>query len=127
MRAEATYDDLVAEVKSYLKQRLLLARQAGVQEVILDPGIGFAKTAQHSFTLLRRLRELEDLGCPILIGPSRKSFLGTLPGMQSSDDRLEGTLAAVAIGVMNGASVVRVHDVAQCRKACLVADAVRNS
>jgi len=127
MREQAHYADVVGEVKSFLKQRLEQARQAGVGEVILDPGIGFAKTAQHSFTLLRRLRELEDLGCPILIGPSRKSFLGTLAGMESVGERLEGTLAAVAIGVMNGASVVRVHDVRQCRKACLVADAVRNS
>lgn len=127
MRQEAHYDDVVEEVKYFLKQRLEQARQAGVGEVILDPGIGFAKTAQHSFTLLRRLRELEELGCPILIGPSRKSFLGTLAGMESVQDRLEGTLAAVAIGVMNGASVVRVHDVLQCRKACLVADAVRSS
>jgi dihydropteroate synthase len=127
MREEARYADLIGEVKSFLKQRLDLARQSGVREVILDPGIGFAKTAQHSFTLLRRLREFEELGCPILIGPSRKSFLGTLPGMQATEDRLEGTVAAVAIGVLNGASIVRVHDVEQCRKACLVADAVRNS
>jgi len=70
---------------------------------------------------------LKQLGYPLLVGPSRKSFLGILPGMQAVEERLEGTLAAVAIAVLHGAAVVRVHDVAACRKACLVAEAVLGS
>lgn len=127
MRNEAVYGDVVSEVKSELETRIRQARAAGIQEIFVDPGIGFAKTAAHSFEILRRLREFEELGCPVLIGPSRKSFLGTLPGMESPACRLEGTLAAAVIGAMNGAAVVRVHDVGPCRKALAVLEAVRRS
>lgn len=127
MRGLTDYRDVVAEVKEYLAAQASTARAAGIAEIILDPGIGFAKGAAQSFTLLRRLGEFEELGCPILIGPSRKSFLASLPGMERAEDRLEGTLAAVAIGVLNGASIIRVHDVAACRKAAAVAAAVRSS
>lgn len=127
MRTLTDYEDVVAEVKAHLAAQAAAARAGGITEIILDPGIGFAKTATQSFTLLRRLAEFEELGCPILIGPSRKSFLAVIPGMERPENRLEGTLAAVAIGVLNGASIVRVHDVAACRKAALVACAVRNS
>ena len=125
MAAETHYTDVVPEVKAFLRERARMARSAGIGEVIIDPGIGFAKTAAQSFELLGRLRELVELGYPVLIGPSRKSFLGTLAGMERVEDRLEGTLAAVVAGVLNGASIVRVHDVAACRKACLVADRVK--
>lgn len=127
MRQEANYGDVVAEVKAELAEKVRLAREAGIAEIFVDPGIGFAKTAAHSFEILRRLREFEELGCPILIGPSRKSFLGTLPGMEKPGERLEGTLAAAVIGAMNGAAVVRVHDVGPCRKALSVLEAVRRS
>lgn len=127
MRDEARYSDVVAEVKAELAGRVQLARDAGIAEIYVDPGIGFAKTAAHSFEILRRLREFESLGCPILVGPSRKSFLGTLPGMELPANRLEGTLAAAVIAALNGAAVVRVHDVAACRKALAVVDAVRRS
>lgn len=125
MNQETAYTDVVAEVKEFLGRQAAAARAIGVDEIILDPGIGFAKTAPQSFELLRRLGELCDLGCPLLIGPSRKSFLGTLPGMEDPGSRLEGTLAASVIGVMQGASIVRVHDVRECRKALAVADAVK--
>lgn len=125
MNQETAYTDVVAEVKEFLGRQAAAARAIGVEEIILDPGIGFAKTAPQSFELLRRLGEFSDLGCPLLIGPSRKSFLGTLPGMENPGDRLEGTLAASVIGVMQGASIVRVHDVRECRKALAVADAVK--
>lgn len=126
MHAETRYSDVVAEVRDFLARQAAAARAIGVNEIILDPGIGFAKTPAHSFELLARLQELTTLGYPVLIGPSRKSFLSTLPGMDTPAQRLEGTLAASVIGVMNGASIVRVHDVGPCRKALAVADAVRN-
>lgn len=129
MRGLTDYGDVVAEVKQYLAAQASLARAAGIDEIILDPGIGFAKTGAQSFTLLRRLSEFEELDCPILIGPSRKSFLASLPGMggERPQDRLEGTLAAVAIGVLGGATIIRAHDVAACWRAATVASAVRSS
>ena len=127
MAEHARYSDLIGDIKAELSPRIRSARDAGVREIIVDPGIGFAKTAAQSLEILRRLREFEELGCPILIGPSRKSFLGTLAGMEAADARLEGTLAAVVIGAMNGASLVRVHDVLACHKALSVVDAVKGT
>lgn len=121
----AVYRDVMREVIDELRPRVEQARKAGIREIYVDPGIGFAKTPAQSFELLRRLGELRELGCPILIGPSRKSFLGVLPGMEEIGQRLEGTIAAAVIAAMNGASVVRVHDVRPVKKALLVADAVR--
>lgn len=125
MRQFAKYSDVIGEIREELRPRVEMAREAGIEEVLVDPGIGFAKTPAQSLEILARLRELEQLGCPILIGPSRKSFLGSLAGMEDPSERLEGTLAAAVIGVMNGAAVVRVHDVRACRKALNVADAVK--
>ncbi len=127
MRGLTEYWDVVAEVKEFLASRAAAARAAGISEIILDPGIGFAKTAAQSFALLRRLGEFAELDCPILIGPSRKSFLASVPGMERAEDRLEGTLAAVAIGVLNGAAIIRAHDVAACRKAAWAAAAIRSA
>lgn len=124
MKTLTYYTDLVGELKEYLRERAELARKAGIAEIWLDPGIGFAKTAAQGFEILRRLREFGELGYPVAVGPSRKSFLASLEGMEQVSERLEGTLAAVAIAVLNGARMVRVHDVAACRKACRVAEAV---
>lgn len=119
------YDDVVAEVRDVLAARVAAARAAGVREVIVDPGIGFAKTAAQSLELLRRLPELRVLGCPILAGPSRKSFLGKVSGVTDAPSRLPETIAAVCAAVINGADWVRVHDVAECRRALAVVDAIR--
>lgn len=127
MRSQAEYGDVVRDVMGELRPRVALARVAGVGEVYVDPGIGFAKTAEQSFELLARLMEFGELGCPVLIGPSRKSFLAAIEGMEKAEDRLEGTLAAAVIGALAGAAVVRVHDVAACRKALAVADRVKGS
>jgi dihydropteroate synthase len=127
MRAHARYADVMAEVIGELAPRVRAAREAGIGEIYVDPGIGFAKEPAHSFALLARLRELESLGCPILVGPSRKSFLAALPGMEDVRDRLEGTLAAAVIAALNGAAVVRVHDVLACRKALMVVEAVKGA
>jgi dihydropteroate synthase len=127
MMHHAAYKDVMGEIIAELRPRVERAREAGVREIYVDPGIGFAKTPAQSFEILRRLGEMRVLGCPVLIGPSRKSFLGVLPGMEEIGERLEGTIAAAVIGAMNGASVVRVHDVRPVRKALSVVDAVRGA
>ena len=101
-----------------------LARDAGIREIAIDPGLGFGKSARQNFEILARLREFARLGHPVLVGPSRKSFLGSLASGLPTTERLEGTLAAVAVAAMNGASVVRVHDVRACRRVLDVVDAV---
>jgi dihydropteroate synthase len=127
MQKDVAYEDVVVEVRAFLEERAARAREAGIEEVILDPGIGFGKTATHNFELLRRLDEIVSLGLPVLVGPSRKSFLGSLPSALPASERLEGTLAAVAVSVMKGASIVRVHDVREARRVVEVVDAVRRA
>lgn len=127
MQLDTAYGDVVAEVCSFLKAQSERARQAGIREIAVDPGLGFGKSAGQNFELLARLGEFGALGCPVLVGPSRKSFLGSLPSRLPVDERLEGTLAAVATAVMNGAAVVRVHDVKQCRRVVDVTDAIREA
>lgn len=124
MQRDTAYGDVVGEVAAFLRERVEAARQAGVSEIAVDPGLGFGKSARQCFEVLARLREIAGLGCPVLIGPSRKSFLGSLPSRLPTGERLEGTLAAVAAGVMNGARIVRVHDVKPCRRLLDVLDAV---
>jgi dihydropteroate synthase len=125
MQQDVEYADVVAEVGTFLVERARRAREAGIEEIIVDPGIGFAKTAAHNFEILARLDELVALGYPVLVGPSRKSFLGSLPSKLPPAERLEGTLAAVAVAVLHGASIVRVHDVLQARRVVEVVEAVR--
>lgn len=127
MRQHAVYRDVMGEIIEELRPRVERAREAGVREIYVDPGIGFAKTPAQSLEALRRLGELRALGCPILAGPSRKSFLGVLPGMEEVGERLEGTIAAAVIAAWNGASILRVHDVRAVRRALSVVDAVRGA
>ena len=127
MQQDVDYDDVVTEVRDFLVERARRAREAGIDEVIVDPGIGFGKSAAHNFELLKRLPELATLGYPVLVGPSRKSFLGSLASKLPASERLEGTLAAVAVSALHGASIVRVHDVAQTKRVLEVVDAVRGS
>jgi dihydropteroate synthase len=117
MQRLAVYDDVVAEVAGVLVERASRARDAGVEEVWIDPGIGFAKTASHNLELLGRLDRLVATGWPVVIGTSRKSFLGplaSLPGAAPApvDDRLEGSLASAVWAAVHGVRMVRVHDVA---------------
>ncbi|MCG8650860.1 MAG: dihydropteroate synthase, partial [Pirellulales bacterium] len=125
MQNNVEYDDVIGEVKRYLRDQVDKARTAGVKEIVVDPGIGFGKSAAHNFELLRRLGEFRTIGEPVLIGPSRKSFLGSLPSKLPVDERLEGTIAACCAGVMNGASIVRVHDVKPVKRAIEAIDAIR--
>jgi dihydropteroate synthase len=127
MQDDVAYDDVVTEVRAFLDERAARARAAGIEEVAVDPGIGFGKTAAHNFELLRRLDEIVSLGLPVLVGPSRKSFLGSLPSRLPAAERLEGTLAAVAVAVMHGAAIVRVHDVREAKRVVEVVDAIRSA
>ena len=123
MQQDLAYEDVVSDVKAFLAEQARLAEDAGVAQVIIDPGIGFGKSAEHNVEILRRLREFKDLPYPVLVGASRKSFIGKLTGAPV-DARLPGTLAATAIAVVNGADIVRVHDVAECKQAVTIADAI---
>jgi dihydropteroate synthase len=124
MQEDPRYDDVVADVKAFLEARLAVAVDAGVAEerVTLDPGIGFGKTLEQNLELLRRLDEIVALGRPVMVGTSRKSFLGRLTG-RDLDERLAGTIATNVLAYARGASVFRVHDVAPVRDALTVAAA----
>jgi dihydropteroate synthase len=124
MQQEAQYDDVVSDVREFLVHRVRLALAAGVTEVWIDPGLGFAKTVDHNLALLARLEELVATGHPVLVGASRKSFIGRLTGGAPVDDRLEGSLAVAVWAMQKGAAMVRVHDVrATVQAARLVAAA----
>jgi dihydropteroate synthase len=125
MQEDPRYDDVVADVNAFLAERLETAVAAGIDadRVWLDPGIGFGKTGAHNMELLRRLGELRELGCPLVIGTSRKSFLGKVDG-SPADQRLGGTIASSVLAAAEGADVLRVHDVAEVRQALAVAAAV---
>jgi dihydropteroate synthase len=120
MQRDPRYKDVVDDVKSFLEERLTYAVDAGIAEerILLDPGIGFGKTVEHNLALLRRLAEIVALGRPVLIGTSRKSFLGGAPA-----ERLPGTIATNVMALERGASVFRVHDVAPVAGALAVAAA----
>jgi dihydropteroate synthase len=125
MQEDPAYEDVVAEVKAFLAERLKAALAAGIaqERIWLDPGIGFGKTAAHNLELLRRLSELADLGRPLVVGTSRKSFIGRLDGSEANE-RLGGTIASSILAAAEGAEVLRVHDVAEVRQALTVAAAV---
>ncbi len=127
-RDTAFCDDPMTAVSSSLRQSLELALKLGVarDNIILDPGIGFGKTWQQDMEIIRRLEELKQLGRPILIGPSRKSFIGLALNLPV-EERMEGTAAAVAIGIAKGADIVRVHDVQQMVRVCRLSDAIIRS
>jgi len=111
MQVDPRYDDVVDEVRAFLVERAEQAVAAGVPEVWIDPGIGFGKTVAHNLELLRRLGELVATGHPVVVGTSRKGFLGTLTGGAPVDDRLEASLATAVVAAANGARMIRAHDV----------------
>ncbi len=124
MQENPQYHDVIGDIKEFFRMQVALAQKAGIEKIILDPGIGFGKTIEHNLTILKRLHEFTDLGFPILVGPSRKSFIGALTGNLPATERLEGTIAAIVAARLNGASYVRVHDVKECTRALHVADAI---
>ncbi|HZD79148.1 MAG TPA: dihydropteroate synthase [Actinomycetota bacterium] len=125
MQEAPTYTDVVGEVKDYLARRLEAAIFAGLspEQLVVDPGIGFGKDLEHNLELLRRLDALGDLGRPILVGPSRKRFIGTLLDL-AEDERVEGTAGVAAWAATHGASIVRVHDVKQISRVIRLVDAI---
>ncbi|HET7177799.1 MAG TPA: dihydropteroate synthase [Solirubrobacterales bacterium] len=125
MQESPVYEDVVDDVKAFLVERLDVALAAGVDEerVWLDPGIGFGKTLAHNLELLRRLGELRELGRPLVVGASRKSFIGKVDG-SAVGERLGGTIAASVLAAAEGADVLRVHDVAEAAQALKVAQAI---
>jgi dihydropteroate synthase len=126
MQVNPHYEDVAGEVREELAERAEAALRAGIKQenIILDPGFGFAKTAGHNLELLRRLRELTVLGYPVMSGTSRKSTIAKVLGGLPVEERLEGTAATVALSIANGAAIVRVHDVKEMVRVVRVSDAV---
>jgi dihydropteroate synthase len=126
MQKDVHYNSLLSEILKYLKDSIQIAESTGLdpRQIIIDPGIGFGKTIEDNLCILKNLYEFRVLGKPILLGTSRKTFIGKIlnAGVR---DRLEGTLSSIAIGVLNGAHIIRSHDVVQAKKAIAVADAIR--
>ena len=126
MQKNPYYKDLMQELTEYFEERKKFARAKGIldQQIILDPGIGFGKRLQDNFQLLRELKKIVDMGFPVLIGPSKKSFIGLTLDLPI-DQRLEGTAAAVTTGILKGARIVRVHDVKEMKRVALITDSIR--
>jgi dihydropteroate synthase len=129
MQREPRYEDVTREVRGFLEERAGYANAAGVKEenIILDPGIGFGKNLEHNLTLLSRLDEIVALGPPVLLGASRKRFLGSITGAEEVRDRVFGTVATTVLGYERGVTLFRVHDVGANREALAVAEAVRTA
>jgi dihydropteroate synthase len=125
MQNNPAYEDLLREIKEKLRGLIEKACAFGVKKenIIVDPGIGFGKTLEHNLLILNRLFEFKEFGLPILIGPSRKSFIGKITGAEP-DKRIFGTIASVAIAIKNGADIIRVHDAKEIKQAVLVSDAI---
>lgn len=123
MQQDPHYDDVIGEIYDYLAESIEVALAAGIprDRIIIDPGIGFGKRLIDNYEILRRLKEFSRLECPILVGPSRKSFIGKVLNLPP-DQRLEGTIAAVVVAIQNGAHMIRVHDVLPMVRACQIAD-----
>jgi dihydropteroate synthase len=129
MQTLTNYQDLIGEIIQFLQERIAAAIAAGVKhdQIAIDPGIGFAKTADQNLEILRRLPELAVLNCPILIGTSRKSFIGQILQQPNAQKRIWGTAASCCAAIAGGAHILRVHDVEEMAQACCVADAVWRS
>ncbi|MCD5416465.1 dihydropteroate synthase [Candidatus Bipolaricaulota bacterium] len=128
MQDNPSYTDPVEEIRAFLAERIGVAIAAGIstEKIIIDPGIGFGKRLADNLAILQNLAQFNDLGVPILIGLSRKSFLGKILDLPAAE-RLEGTIAANAVAILNGADIIRVHDVSEGRRTAAVARALRNA
>jgi dihydropteroate synthase len=125
MQLDPRYEDVVLDVYDWLSARIAACEAAGVarERIVVDPGIGFGKTLDHNLALLGHLSILHGLGCPVLLGASRKSFIGRLGGGAPADQRLPGSVAAGLVGAAQGVQILRVHDVAATRQALTVWEA----
>ncbi len=129
MQQNPVYADVVSEIRSYLDEGIEYAVKAGVdrERILIDPGIGFGKALDHNLTILKRLDEFRGLGRPIVLGTSRKKFIGTVLDIPVPEQRIDGTAATVALGIERGASVVRVHDVSRMTQVARMTDAIIRS
>ncbi len=129
MQLNPSYEALIPEILDYIRGSIQICRQFGIpmQNIIIDPGIGFGKTLEHNLEIIANLREFSKLGFPIAIGVSRKAFIGKILDDAPPAMRFEGTASAVAISVFNGANIVRVHDVAEMSKVVKIADAIKKN
>jgi dihydropteroate synthase len=126
MQKQPKYADAIGEISEYLAEGIARGEAGGLtrEQIVVDPGIGFGKTLEHNLEILRRLREFRSLGCPVMVGTSRKSMIGKLLGDLPPDQRVEGTAATVALAIAAGADIVRVHDVKEMARVARVADAI---
>jgi dihydropteroate synthase len=124
MQLKPVYDDVVRDVFQFLERQSALARENGITQIMVDPGLGFGKELHHNVELMKQLGTFAQLGHPILVGPSRKSFIGKILDLPV-DQRLEGTAAAVTACILRGANIVRVHDVKEMKRVAMVADALK--
>ncbi|WP_293352604.1 MULTISPECIES: dihydropteroate synthase [unclassified Microcoleus] len=126
MQKLTDYQDLIGEILDFLDSRIVAAMAAGIDksQIIIDPGIGFAKTYNQNLEILRQLPKFRDLDCPILVGVSRKSFIGHILNQPEAKQRIWGTAAACTSAIANSADILRIHDVREMHDVCLVADAI---
>ena len=117
MQKNPSYNNLIKEICNFFSKQIQLANSAGIdsQNIILDPGIGFGKRVEDNFEIIRELQQICAMGLPVLIGPSRKSFIGEVLNLPV-EERLEGTMASITVGIINGANIVRVHDVIETKR-----------
>jgi dihydropteroate synthase len=125
MQENPTYKNVTTEVKQFLSERLFAAKEAGIEQMIVDPGIGFGKKFEHNIQLLRELKSFTSFGYPLLVGPSRKAFLGAILHLPANE-RIEGTAAVVTSAILNGANIIRVHDVKEMKRVAMVADVLKS-
>jgi dihydropteroate synthase len=123
MQVAPHYDDVIEEIISYLRKSVSHAQTAGISQIVIDPGIGFGKTLEHNLAIIQHLKEFQQLGYPVMVGPSRKSFIGAILDLPV-DQRMEGTAAVVAASILNGAAIVRVHDVKEIKRVAMVTDRI---
>ncbi len=124
MQDNPVYEDVVAEIIEYLNESVSIAKNAGIEQIIVDPGIGFGKTFEHNIEIIKRLSEFKQLGYPLLLGLSRKRFINNIYE-SGTEERLAGTLASNTAGILNGANILRVHDVLENKRAALTADVLK--
>jgi dihydropteroate synthase len=124
MQENPQYQNVISEIKIFFENSIKTAINKGIHQIIVDPGIGFGKTLEHNIEIFKNLREFLSLGYPVMVGPSRKSFIGSILNLPVSE-RLEGTAAAVAVSILNGANIVRVHDVKEMKRVAKIIDVLK--
>jgi dihydropteroate synthase len=124
MQENPVYVNVIEEIKEYLNVSISIAKNAGIEQIIVDPGIGFGKTYEHNLEIIKHLKEFKSLGYPILLGLSKKRFINSIYE-STPDERIEGTLTANTFGIINGANIIRVHNVLENKRTALTADALK--